>query len=104
MPSGNCNLQKKKKVHIGQRWLTLHTRGGECQVGEVSEEGRGERLCPYMDRLGKTCRKQGPSPQTTRTILVGKTTTCVMKIGQFSPSACLLKATRVLRGIFSKLN
>lgn len=48
MPSGKCNLQKSP--HRPKMANTAY-KGGECQVGKTSEEGRGDRLCPYMEHL-----------------------------------------------------
>lgn len=62
-----------KKVHMGQRWLTLHTRGVSAKWGKGSEEGRGDRICPYMEYLWRIWHKQGLSSQTTCTIILDKT-------------------------------
>lgn len=49
MPSGNCVIYKKSP-HRPKMANTAY-KGHECQVGKGSEEGRGDRTCPYMEHL-----------------------------------------------------
>lgn len=71
-------------------------KGHECQVGKVSEEGRCDHVCPYMEHLWRVWHRQGPSSQSTWTVLLGKTTKYVMKIIHFSHSAYLLNANQII--------
>lgn len=69
--------------------------GRECQVGK----GRGRTRWPHVSPHGTSWRiwhKQGPSSQTTCTIILDKTIKYVMKIIQFSLSAYLLKANQII--------
>lgn len=59
----------------------------ECRVGKASEEG--DHGCPDMEHLRRVWHKQGPSSQTTCTLILEKTTKYV-KIIQFSDIAYLL--------------
>lgn len=94
MPSGNCVIYKKSP-HRPKMANTAY-EGHECQVGKGSEEGRGDRTCPYMEHLWRIWHKQGPSSQSTCTIILDKTTKYVMKIIQFSLSAYILKANQII--------
>ena len=94
MPSGNCNLQKKSS-HRPKMANTAY-KGHECQVGKVSEEGRCDHVCPYMEHLWRVWHRQGPSSQSTCTIVLGKTTKYVMKIIHLSHSAYLLNANQII--------
>lgn len=76
MPSGNCNLQK---CPHRPKMANSAYNGSECHVGKGSEEGRGDHMCPYMGYLWRIWHKQGPSSQTTYTIILDKTTKYVMK-------------------------
>lgn len=76
MPSGNCNLQK---CPHRPKMANSAYNGCECQEGKGSEEGRGDHMYPYMEYLWRIWHKQGPSSQTTYTIILDKTTKYVMK-------------------------
>lgn len=94
MPSGNCVIYKNGP-HRPKMANTAY-EGHECQVGRGSEEGRGDRTWPYMEHLWRIWHKQGPSSQSTCTIILDKTTKYVMKIIQFSLSAYILKANQII--------
>lgn len=89
MPSGNCNVQK---CPHRPKMANSAYKGCECQVGKESEEGRGDHMCSYMERLWRIWHKQGPSSQTTWTIILDKTTKYVMKYTIFT--FCLLTKSK----------
>lgn len=102
MPSGNCVIYKK--VHIGQRWLTLHIRTWMPSGEGVWGGERGPQVCWRGTSLWRIWHKQGPSSQTTCTLILDKTTKYVMKIIQFLLFAYLLRANQIIAWYFSNLN